>query len=660
MTAPLPGILVLLCLLGVATAEQSQLPLIAPIFTDHMVLQRNQRDWIWGWDAPGHAIAVTIDGQTATTQAEQDGRWRVLFTPPAVGGPYALSVAGSHTMTLNDVLVGDVWLCSGQSNMEFGLKRVSHADEELAHASYPSIRLFVVGKTAAVHPQLTLSGHWSPCTPATAAVGTWDGFSAVGYFFGRELHQRLTIPIGLIQVAWGATPAEAWNSRAGLSGLAPDFAPALASLAEIDRTIQDGTYSQQRLRDGWYAQLGLDPTVSTTGFDATGWKTMRHLPHYWGAEDDPRLDNFQGALYLRREIELPAAVQNRSATLSLGVLDDGDVTFVNGERVGGQLDLAPRRYVLRAGLLKPGPNAVAIWLLNAVGAGGMVGRPADLSLTIPGLPIVPLDGDWRFRIERSIAQLPLRQFEIRDNPGWPSELFNGMIAPLAPYGITGAIWYQGEANVDRACQYRALLPALITSWRAAWQQGDFPFLVVQLPNFGPLPGATPRPCAQAELREAQALAARTLHGVGVVATIDIGDPGDLHPANKQEVGRRLALEALVQAYHQAIPSSGPQYRSATRDGATMRIAFDHAEGLQALHGPRLRGFALAGEDQIFAWADAAIVGDEVVLTAAAVPRPVAARYDWDWSPDGNLANGAGLPAFPFRTDDWPGVTVGRK
>ena len=641
-------------------SQNAAKPFVSPVFSDNMVLQRDREDSIWGWARPGEEVSVAIAGRTANAVAGADGKWLAKLTPPPAGGPYELTVTGSQKLTFKNVLVGDVWICSGQSNMEFGMKKIVNAEQEITQANHSEIRLFTLGKTTALHPIDALKGNWVLCTPETVKVGVWDGFSAVAYFFGRELRQTLKVPIGLIQTAWGATPAEAWTSREALAKIGPDFDSALAGLAQVSPMIEAGTYNRRKCLDDWFQKAGVSSAVSTPALNASSWKTMHKLPHLWGAHDDPALADFLGAVWFRKEIDLPAGAAGKEAELKFGCLDDGDATFVNGTKVGDAMNLAPRKYKVPAGLLKPGRNVIATWVLNTAGGGGMAGKPEELSLNIAGFPPISLAGDWQYQVQARLDQMPPRLFAIDNSAGWPTELFNAMISPLTPFGIKGAIWYQGEANVGRAYQYRKLLPAMIAGWRESWHQGDFPFLIVQLANFGPSAGIRPAESAMAELREAQALAARSLPNVGLVTAVDIGEPGDIHPKNKQEVGRRLGLVARAQVYRQPVPCSGPVYKSSNKQGSTLRIAFDHAEGLHANDELVPKGFAVSGEDHVFHWADARIEGNEVVLTSPEVAYPVAARYDWDASPKGNLYNQAGLPAFPFRTDEWPGVTANNK
>jgi len=501
-------------LLPAAAGAQAPGPFLSGMFTDNMVLQRGMRDPIWGWTKPGAQVRVSMDGKTATATAGTDGKWLAHLGPFRAGGPYTLTVSsvehvwglrrasgrhaggiytlpveGPETTTISNVLVGDVWICSGQSNMQFGIANGNNADQEIANANYPEIRLFTVPMTIALAPRANLpaprpdgASQWSVCTPDTVKTGGWGGFTAVGYFFGRDLYNALKVPIGLIHTSWGGTVAEAWTSASALNAM-PDFQPAIAKVA------------------------------------------------------------------------------------------------------------------------------------------------ADAA-----------------------AQQPAGK-----NPNIVTVLYNGMIAPVIPFGMKGVIWYQGESNAQRAYQYRTLLPTMIQDWRARWGEGPFPFLIVQLANFrasNPAPGEND----WAELREAQLMTAESLPKTGLAVTIDIGAANTIHPKDKQDVGMRLALAAENIAYHEKVDDSGPIYRSMKREGNRIRLSFRDVDGGLVAHGDKLQGFAIAGPDRHFVWADAVIDGDTIVVSSPQVPDPAAVRYAWAINPVCNLYNKAGLPASPFRTDQWPGLT----
>ena len=472
------------------------------LFGDHMVVQRDMPIHVWGWAAPGEAVSVAFRGETAVTAASLDGRWEVYLEPTEAGGPYALAINGENSIRLTDILVGDVWVGSGQSNMQWPLERANDAAREIAAAQYPGIRYFTVARSASGTREDDVEGEWRTVTPETAGE-----FSGIAYFFARHLHRELDVPFGIVVSAWGGTPAQAWTSSRALSA-----EPALAEF------VADFEAEGERLRPGYEAAFA-------------DWE--------------------------RRAAEAEAAG-----------------------------DEAPRR---------------------------------------PPRP---------------------RQLNPSATPSW---LFNAMIAPLTPYPIRGAIWYQGEndANNRQALLYRRLFRSLIEDWRHEWGQGAFPFLYVQLPNFARVAENSEWP----ELREAQAMALG-LANTGMAVTIDIGDSTDIHPGNKQDAGLRLALAARAIAYgEQGLEFSGPTYRQATRQGTALRLWFDHAgSGLQA-HGAPLVGFELAGPDGKFVEANASIAGSSVILTSPAVQTPVQARYAWADDPEGNLINGAGLPASPFRTMD---------
>ena len=486
---------------------------LASPFTDHAVLQRELPVPVWGFDTPGTAVNVSIQGQQATATAAADGRWRAVLQPLPVGGPYELTVAGTTTIVLKDILVGEVWLCSGQSNMEFYTRRSSTGAADLPSSANQRIRLFNLGpkKQGAITPQDTCTAAWTACTPETAGI-----FSAVGYYFGRDLERELLVPIGLINASWGGTPAETWISQ-----------PALAADTEFKRAMPS-----------WE-------------------KEMLDYPK--------RLKDYQTTVIPKWEAENAAA------------------------KAAGKPEIRKPR--------EPnGPNTL----------------------------------DRR-----------------------PAGLYNGMIAPLVPYALRGAIWYQGEANAGnapRAEAYRRLLPLLISDWRRAFGL-EMSFHLVQLANYNhddPAFMASAWPVVNwSILRESQAIVAATIPRCGMAVAIDIGNPEDIHPTNKQEVGRRLALNALARDYGKSVVCSGPDFKAMTVAKSTVVVTFNHDEGLQAKDG-ELRGFTIAGEDGRFVPGQARIVGTSVEVSAASVKHPIAVRYNWANSPDGNLVNQAGLPAVPFR------------
>ncbi|MBM4018526.1 MAG: sialate O-acetylesterase [Planctomycetes bacterium] len=506
--------LLLAAILPAVLAAGSQADVRLPaVIGQNMVLQADIQAPIWGWADPGEKVAVTLGGRKAEAVADSAGKWQVrLAAMKASAEPQELSVAGKNTLKLANILVGEVWICSGQSNMAFAVRGAINGQQEIADAKYPKIRLFKVANVTAGEPAADVKGQWVECSPETAG-----DFSAVGYFFGRELAKALGVPVGLVHTNWGGTPAEAWTSRQGFEAN-PDLKPILdrfqESLANYPKALADWEKNKEKRIADWKA----------------------------------------AAAKAKAEGKQP-----------------------------------PRQ---------PQP-------------------PAD----------------------------------PRTSPHAPSSLYNGMIAPLIPLGIRGAIWYQGESNAGRPYEYRKLFPAMIQDWRNHWGQGDFAFLFVQLANFMARKDE-PAESNWAALREAQTMTL-ALPRTGMACIIDVGEANDIHPKNKQDVGRRLALAALAGTYGKDVVYSGPMYESMKVEGDKVRLAFRHIGGGLAAKGDKLTGFAVAGKDRKFAWADARIEGNTVVVSAKDVPEPVAVRYAWADNPDSSLYNKADLPAVPFRTDDWP-------
>ncbi|HOJ34826.1 MAG TPA: sialate O-acetylesterase [Candidatus Hydrogenedentes bacterium] len=659
------------CPLKMSKAPAATNVRLPALFTDNMVLQRDMKVPVWGWADPSGKVTVELGKQRVACLVGEDGKWVVHLRPMPAGGPYELKVIGAETITLKDVLIGDVWICSGQSNMQwpvkFGDAGVLNRDEEVANANYPNIRLFSVPLKRAFEPKENLEGAepWKVCSPET--VGP---FSAVAYFFGRELHKHLNVPIGLIQTAWGGTVAEAWTSEASLRTI-PDFVPQIDKLKEEVRQgearIQQVTQQYQEQFKAWFQTLDEKDPGYANG--QAVWASAKLKTADWAKvtiPDSSCFKDFDGTGWFRKTVTIPTAWAGKSLTLSLGPINDLDRVWFNGVQVGettyGTPWRNPRVYGVPAELVKPGNAVITVRVLDIGGSGGLLGKAEQLTLSVAGGESISLAGEWLYHAGldlKTVPPLPQRPALIENNPNLPSVLYNAMIAPLIPYGIRGAIWYQGESNANRAYQYRTLFPTLITDWRKQWGQGDFPFLFVQLANFQevkPEPGDD----AWAELREAQTMTL-SLPNTGMAVTIDIGEANDIHPQNKQDVGKRLALAARHVAYGEELDYSGPLYKSMQVEGSSIRLYFDHVDGgLTTPNGEPLKGFAIAGEDKKFVWADAKIDGDTVVVSSPSVPNPVAVRYAWAINPVCNLYNRAGLPASPFRTDSWPGITVNNK
>ena len=653
-----PGIccsllLLLLLLPAVAAEGDAGKPFLHPLFSDNMVLQRDIPAPIWGWTTPGAKVTVTLEDKTAEAVADAGGKWLAKIGPLAAGGPFTLTVTGPQEVTLHNVLVGDVWLCSGQSNMQFGMVSTRNAPEEIAHADFPQIRLITVPDRPAVTPQELFSGEWRVCTPETIVK-----FTAVGYFFGRQLHQDLHIPIGLIHSSWGGTICEAWTSAAALQTM-PDFAPEVAKLPQHDAQQGQREFTPEEypaaLAD-WIATNDPEPAAGPSrcmpAFDDAGWATL-DLPTTWkhGA-----LAGFRGILWLRKTIVVPEEGEGVEATLHLGAVNDSETTWFNGVKLVGRDDSKDtkkeHRYSIPGKLMKTGNNTLTIRVLNAGNEGGLLAKAKELSLEFfsPDVESIPLAGPWRYQIGVKLDKEHLLPVRADNNPNRVTVLFNGMIAPLLPFAIKGAIWYQGESNASRPRQYQTLLPTMIRDWRAHFGVGDFPFFIVSLANYLGVQ-TQPSEGGWAELREAQWFASQRVPNTGIAMAIDIGDAGNIHPTNKQEVGRRLALSAEAIAYGQKLVYSGPMYRDMHIEGNRIRLSFDHVGGgLMARDGGKLTGFAIAGAENNFVWADAAIDGDTLLVSSPDVPTPTAVRYDWANNPIGNLYNKEGLPAVPFRSD----------
>ncbi len=632
------------------------------LFGDNMVLQRNVKIPIWGKADPGGKVSVQCAGKRKTVKVTEDGEWRINFNALNAGGPFELKVIGQDTINYKNVMVGEVWLCSGQSNMEMplaGWGKVLNYEQEIAEANYPDIRLFQFNHTMSAVPSTKVnSDGWKQCAPSTIPE-----FSSTAFFFGRAVHEKLNVPIGLINSSWGGTVVEAWTSADSLR-VDPDFEEIIAAADSGGFTEENyWLFFKQRL-DFW--SFDIQQKIDSLGsydngwekqdFNSTAWETME-LPTLW----EKAGLNVDGVVWFRKEVTIPPSWEKQNLTLSMGTINDCDVTWFNGKKVGSEGHrIIPRVYEIPDSLVKTGRNVIAVQVLDIGNKGGVYGDAGQLKL-ISAKDSISLSGTWQYKIDPlplDLKKLP-RQPNIPRSANRPTVLYNGMIAPLIPYAIQGAIWYQGESNAGRAYQYRRLFKTMIQDWRTHWNQGDFPFLFVQLANFRQTK-SEPADDAWAELREAQSMVL-SLPNTAMAVAIDIGDAFDIHPKNKQEVGRRLALNALNLVYDQEIEYSGPIYKSKTIEGNKIRLSFDHADkGLTTPNDEELKGFAIAGADKKFHWAQAEIDSNSILVWNDKIENPIAVRYAWASNPICNLYNKAGLPASPFRTDSWQGVTEGKK
>jgi sialate O-acetylesterase len=642
-------------------AQPGQAEIRVPsIIGDNMVVQQGRKTRVWGTAQPGESVSVSFAGSTRRTRADGQGHWQIFLGPLKAGGPFTLTITGGNTLTFKNVLVGDVWICSGQSNMEFPLVNASGGAEAVAQANYPEMHLFTVQKNTSASVLDDVKGRWVVTTPDQ--VGQ---FSAVGYFFGRELYQHLKIPIGLIHTSWGGTPAEAWTSHEALASV-PDLKPILDRYQESLESLPQQRENYKRALADWERKnLYQDPGnkgetlgYADTELSQTGWSQM-NLPQFFETAGLM----IDGAVWFRKEIDLPASWAEKDLTLNLTAIDDFDVTYFNGKRVGATGNdtpnsyLVPRRYNVPGALVQPGRNVIAVRVFDRAGEGGF-GRTELMSVVSVGAKeadAISLAGPWSYKVE--LALEPKRpdygsrpELPGPTNQNSPSVLYNAMLAPLKPYAIRGTIWYQGESNAGRAYQYRTLFPTMIRDWRTAWNQGDFPFYFVQLANWQAAK-AEPGESDWAELREAQTMTLQSPQ-TGMAVIIDIGDANDIHPRNKLDVGKRLAAWALAETYHQKVEPSGPLYDSFSVKDDKIRVKFKHVGGgLKTADGGPPKGFAIAGADHKFVWAETSVQGDTVIVWSKDVARPVAVRYAWADNPVANLYNQTGLPASPFRTDD---------
>jgi len=621
-------------------------PFVSPLFGDDMVLQRGKVDSIWGWSDPGDRVRVQVGNKTASGVADADHRWQVQIRPPKTGGPYTVRIIGHQTVELHNVMVGDVWLCTGQSNMLVPLGGALNGADEVKAANYPDIRFFDLFGHSAYNHTGWIAGSWKVVLPETAAR-----VSAVAYYFAREVQKDVHIPIGLIVDAVGGTPAEAWTSAAALRPLKDFDVP----LDLVDRLAGEGAPEYGNYIQHWYDQydIGLKGNWAAPDFDDSTWKPVT-LPGGFaelGVPDTPAL------AWFRKEIDLPDPLPAGRAMMFLGIIERMDTVWVNGQEAGGSAWVEnPRVYFMRPGVLKPGRNIIAIRIMKTKPDGGFMSKPEGLHLVLGDNSNIPLAGAWKGQLSVDARPPHLLPIGYQNWPVMPTVLYEGMLKPVAPLSIAGVLWYQGEENSTRAYEYRKVLPAMIADWRNLFGQGNFPFYIVSLPRFKQR-SATPVDGDEwAETRESQAITAASVPNSCLAVTIDTGDPDDIHAKDKLPVGQRLAYCALAKHYGKHVVYSGPTLKSVDRLPSSIRVHFVHTDGGLVVRGDKLREFSVAGEDRKWYWADARIDGNTVVVSSPSVPHPKEARYAWQSNPEATLFNGSGLPAAPLRTDTWPGIT----
>jgi sialate O-acetylesterase len=618
------------------------------LIRDSMILQRDAQIKIWGWSSPNEKIKISFNKKDFKTKADANGNWNVFLPAMKAGGPYTMNVDASNHITLKDILIGDVWICTGQSNMvhQMALHAIRYADE-VASVNFPQIRQFWVANITNLQgPQKDLPfGNWKSANPKDVL-----DFSAVAYFFAKALYGKYHVPIGIINASWGGIPIEAMMSEDAFK----DFPNILSTIQKNKDTAYTNGLSRRGFSGGIRAQQPQDKGLVEKWFDPSyhppvgGWKVI-NIPGYW---EDQGIKDLDGVVWYRKEIDVPTSIANGNAKVFLGRIVDADVLYINGQQVGNTTYMYPqRRYAVPSGLLKPGKNLFVIRVTNNSGKGGFVpDKPYQL---FAGNDTVDLKGYWDYKV--GLVNQPFRGFGGGGGgiaaQNQPTGLYNSMIAPLVGYTMKGFVWYQGESNTGRAAEYAKLQPAMINDWRAKWNQPNAPFLYVQLPGFMDY-NYLPSESQWAQFREAQ-LKSLSVPNTGMAVAIDLGEWNDIHPDRKKPVGDRLALAAEKIAYGENIVYSGPIYQSQQIDGNKIILSFTNAGSeLITNDGEELSEFAIAGADKKFVWAKAKIEGDKVIVWNEAVPNPMYVRYAWADDPvNPNFYNKEGLPASPFRTDN---------
>ena len=637
-------ILTLISILFISIVSNAQSLSLPKIFSDHMVLQRDKPISFWGKGIPGDVVNVQIEDEVVREKIKEDGSWLLVFPALQAGGPFEVSIRDkSSSIVFMDVYAGDVWIASGQSNMEWKLSNVNDAVAEIENADFPLIRMFYVENRISDVPLDDLdTGTWNICTPDVAR-----DFSAVAYFFGRSLHQDKSIAVGLIDATWGGTPAEAWISKEMLHTMG-DFNDRIKEIEEDKeflKTVKDNEELNRRRSNAVNESFrGLKIGVADLDYSDESWESIE-IPNQ--GNSIPQITWF------RKFFEMPSFKKQSSFQLSLGRVSDNPVIYLNGKEVGRGQGSKFVSLEIPGKFLRKGKNVLTVRVANGwSNRVTFIGPDSEMLIRNTDNTVhIPLNGEWKYnnKLEEIFPEKVIRYSH------YPGVLYNGMINPILPYTLTGAIWYQGESNAGRAYQYQTLFPKMIEDWRVRWGNGYFPFLFVQLANFESRQ-AEPGESDWAELREAQ-LMTLDYPNTGMAVIIDIGEADDIHPRNKQDVGRRLYMAAKKIAYGEDILYSGPIYSQMKVEGSKIQLEFDQiGSGLVLKNSESMSGFAVAGRDKKFYWADAKVIDDKVVLSSEKVKEPVAVRYAWDKNPVCTLFNKEDLPASPFRTDSWKGIT----
>ena len=621
------------------------------IFQSNMVLQRDQPITVWGWAEPNESVTVMLNGRSVSVKTGKQGKWRSELPALKAGGPYELIIQGNDKVIINDVLIGDVWVCSGQSNMQWSVGQTGYEEADTTFINGADIRLFTVQIDMDYMPREDVkSSGWKKLSKEDI-----DAFSAVAYHFGSYLNRNLDIPIGLISDNLGATAVEAWMSNEALLQF-PQFKTLIAPIVKEGKSFDQLEASFEKAKPQWYKHylkgIGIEQEWFRPETNLSDWKPITASGNTWEGEEDLR--QYDGAVWFRTSFDLPENYNEKTYTISLLQIDDYDIAWVNGKKIGETYGRHNHRnYSVPLEFLKNKGNVLVVRIYDVGGIGGFT------TSSFWGNPV--LWGKWLYKKGEATEINEVKQPDLPNATPFssPGVLYNANIAPLTSFPIKGVIWYQGESNVDRAYEYRDLFPAMINDWRKQWKQNDLPFLFVQLANYEK-ELQMPKQNNWAELREAQAMAL-SLSNTGMATAIDVGEAEDIHPRNKLAVGKRLGLAAMKVAYNRDSISSGPTFKSMKVVANQVIIEYENT-GTGLVSKDKygyVRGFQMAGADQRFYWAQAKIQGSYVVVTCPDVANPVAIRYAWENNPGIlDLYNNEGLPAVPFRTDSWQGITAG--